>query len=57
MKQQLDQDKYSYEQRQLQEIEHKERELLNKADSLDQQIHQDHDWNLMMRDRLTQFKL
>ncbi|CDW71250.1 UNKNOWN [Stylonychia lemnae] len=57
MKEEIELTKYKYEQKQLNDLEMKEREMLNKADELERAAQEDHEWRNMIRDRMIQMKL
>eukprot|EP00347_Sterkiella_histriomuscorum_P013166 403365756 len=57
MKEEIELAKYKYEQKQLNDLEMKEREMLNKIDDLEDVANEDHQWRHAVRDRLIQMKL
>lgn len=57
MKEQIELAKYKYEQKQLNDLETKEREMLNRIDDLEDVANEDHKWRHNVRDRMIQMKL
>lgn len=48
---------YRYEQKQLDQLESKERELLNRIDDLEKVASDDHQWRMNMREKLVMVKM
>ena len=57
MREQLELAKYRYEQKQLNDLEGKEHEMLNKIDELDDVATDDHKWQFQIRDQVVKMRL